>query len=171
MAWQLYVDDNESKLVPTAGPTNGNWCAGWCTLPPGTDNTNLTLLRNSLLGSYTVNTAIYKCPGDKSVNVRSYSVNNHMNGISFDGDGGGVVFRKSGAITRPTDYFVFIDEDISTINDSMFRVDITRAIQDEPAAYHNQRGNLSFADGHTESRSWPRDLDWLWQHATELQTL
>jgi prepilin-type N-terminal cleavage/methylation domain-containing protein len=47
-----------------------------------------------------------------------------MNGISFDGDGGGVVFRTSGAITRPSDYFVFIDEDVSTINDSMFRVDI-----------------------------------------------
>jgi prepilin-type N-terminal cleavage/methylation domain-containing protein len=123
LAWRLYADDFESKLVPAGGPTNGGWCAGWYTNPPGLDNTNVLLLRNSLLGSYTACTAIYKCPSDKSVNVRSYSMNNLMSGTSFDGFG--VVFRKEAEITRSSQFFVFIDEDRSTINDSLFRVDMS----------------------------------------------
>jgi prepilin-type N-terminal cleavage/methylation domain-containing protein/prepilin-type processing-associated H-X9-DG protein len=166
LAWQLYADDNESHLVP-----NGGWCAGNYTQPPGPDNTNLSLLGNSLLGKYAANTAIYKCPSDKSVNVRSYAMNNHMNGPCFDN--AGVVFRQDATITRPSQFFVFIDEDISTINDSLFRVDMSSNIQDKPASYHNRRGSLSFADGHAESRHWSdpaKDRVWLREHTTELQT-
>jgi prepilin-type N-terminal cleavage/methylation domain-containing protein len=77
LAWQLYADENESRLVPA-----NQWCIGQYTDPPGPDNTDLNKLRNGLLGKLTVNTDIYKCPGDKSVNVRSYSMSTHMNGMS-----------------------------------------------------------------------------------------
>ena len=167
LAWQLYLDDNKTKLVPAGGPTNYGWCAGWYTIPPGPDNTNTTLLRDSRLGRYTETPAIYKCPGDNSVNVRSYSMNNHMNGQSFDG--AGLVFRNEIAITRPSEFFVFIDEDVSTINDSLFRVDLTNNVSDQPAVYHNRRGNLSFADGHAEGRNWTEpaeDRVWLREHTT-----
>jgi prepilin-type N-terminal cleavage/methylation domain-containing protein/prepilin-type processing-associated H-X9-DG protein len=175
LAWGLYADDNMDQLVPNlpgpqASPTNTTWCAGWYQ-GSGADNTNLLLLQNSLLGNYAASTAIYKCPGDKTMNVRSYSMNNHMNGQSFDD--AGVVFRTSSSITRPSQFFVFMDEDSKTINDSLFRVDMSQIfLFDEPAAYHNKSGALSFADGHAENRRWSdsgMDILWVQEHTTELK--
>lgn len=166
LAWQLYADDHDSRLVPA-----NRWCTGQYTDPPGPDNTNLGLLRNGLLGEYTANTAIYKCPGDQSVNVRSFSISTHMNGMSWDAPPG-LIFRKESGITRPSHFFVFIDEDRRSINDSWFRVDMRSNISDKPAAYHNLRGSLSFADGHAEGRKWSdpaKDRVWLREHTTELQ--
>jgi prepilin-type N-terminal cleavage/methylation domain-containing protein/prepilin-type processing-associated H-X9-DG protein len=178
LAWQMYPDDNEERLVANlngqGNPTNTTWCAGWYTQPPGADNTDLVLLRNSLLGSYAPNTGVYKCPGDKTLNVRSMSMNCAMNGTV----NGGLTFRKTGDITRPVDFFVFIDESSDTINDAFFRVDMGSAQTplDTPATYHGFLGNLSFADGHGESHRWRASspgggADWTWvqEHTTELQ--
>jgi prepilin-type N-terminal cleavage/methylation domain-containing protein/prepilin-type processing-associated H-X9-DG protein len=180
LAWYLYADDNDSRLVAnlngTGLSTNSTWCAGWYTQPPSADNTDLLLLRNSLLGQYAVSTGIYKCPGDKTVNVRSMSMNCAMNGSIFDG--AGVVFLKSGDITRPAQFFVFIDEDNVTINDGFFRVDMAADSTplDKPAISHTQGGTLSFADGHAEPHRWRSTdsgigTDWLWikEHTTELK--
>ena len=171
LAWQIYADDHGSRLVPNPagwGSNTGSWCDGWLTQPPGPDNTNLMLLKNSLLGRYTAHPDIYKCPGDKSGNIRSYSMNGFMNGISLDG--AGVVFPTSGSIIRPADFFVFIDEHWPTINDSFFRVDVGSQCStvDTPADYHNHGGRLSFADGHAEGRWFYSlaDLVWLKEHAT-----
>ena len=176
LAWQLYADDNGSRLVANPpgwgrGSNNGGWCDGWFAQPPGPDNTNLTMLQSSLLGRYALNTGIYKCPGDRSANVRSYSMNCYMNGTNFDG--AGLIFSTSGSITSPSRFFVFLDEDWPTINDSLFRVDVGANIStvDSPADYHNHGGRLAFADGHAEARRWSytlADLVWLKEHATLL---
>ena len=167
LAWQLYADDNEGQLV-----RNGGWCQGNFTNPAGPDNTNEQLLRNGLLWPYAGSAGIYKCPSDKSVNVRSMAMNNHMNGPVFDP--GGALFRTDASITRPSEFFVFIDEDLLSINDSLFRVDRSPGvyIQDKPATYHNGRCSLAFADGHSETRRWTgslADRDWLKERTTELQ--
>jgi prepilin-type N-terminal cleavage/methylation domain-containing protein len=167
LAWQLYADDHDSQLVRA-----NQWCTGQYTDPPGPDNTNLDLLRNGLLGKYTASTEIYKCPGDRSVNVRSYSMSTHMNGLSWDSPPS-PVFKMEGGISRPSEFFVFIDEDKSSINDAWFRVDMTAPVNDKPAAYHSQKDSLSFADGHAESHLWTGDANkdraWLREHTTELQ--
>ena len=168
LAWQLYADDHDSQLVRA-----NQWCTGWYTDPPGPDNTDLELLRKGFLGPYTGSTDIYKCPGDTSVNARSYSMSTHMNGRSWDTPPW-LVFRKQAGITRPSEYFVFVDEDRKSINDAWFRVDMTSPINDMPAAYHDRRGSLSFADGHVESHEWATpfsaaDRDWLRRHTTEPQ--
>lgn len=165
LAWQMYADDHQQQL-----PNVGGWCRGNFTDPPGPDNTNLDLLRNGQLGPYLVNTDVYKCPGDKSANVRSFAMNNHMNGICFDN--AGLVFKKDTSITQPSEFFVFIDEDIRTINDPLFRVDMSSGIGDRPASYHNRKGTLSFADGHVETHRWSgansaADREWLRDHTTE----
>jgi prepilin-type processing-associated H-X9-DG protein len=171
----MYPDDNEDRLVANLNgqghPTNTTWCAGWYS-PPGPDNTDLVLLSNSLLGQYAPNTGVYKCPGDKTINVRSMSMNCAMNGTV----NGGLTFRKLTDITRPIEFFVFIDESADTINDAFFRVDMGSAQTplDTPATYHGFLGNLSFADGHGESHRWRSSspgsgVDWAWvlAHTTE----
>ena len=65
LAWQMYADDNRDFIPPSAGndpAPDKSWC--WREFAPGsTDNTNLNLIKTSLLGQYTGNTSIYKCPG------------------------------------------------------------------------------------------------------------
>lgn len=189
LAWQMYADDNDSKLVP-----NGGWCRGFFSkpdkVPPSPDNTNTALLRQGRLWNYIGAEGVYKCPSDKNPKnpvVRSYAMNNHMNGRTWRGASGesgpglGVVFKKEGQIRKPSQFFVFLDEDRESINDSLFRVDVHpfAHTMDKPAKYHNNGGRLSFADGHAEAHRWAsggtkeermrQDLLWLKEHASEIR--
>ena len=118
LGWQMYADDNGSRIVPA-----NSWCPGFFQNPPVEDNTSVALLERSRLYGQIGGTGVFKCPGDRSVNVRSYAANNHMGGRSFDGRAR--VFRRIGGIPEPSRFFVFIDEDWKTINDALFRVDVS----------------------------------------------
>jgi len=87
LAWVLYADDHEQKLVPNNN--TGEWVAGNLLVPQ--DATNVTLLMDpqGKLWNYNKSLAIYRCPSDKSMadfgryklpRVRSMSMNNWMNG-------------------------------------------------------------------------------------------
>jgi len=96
LAWQLYADDNNNAIPPSAGNspgTNQSWCAGNFSINPP-DHTNRDLLLNSLLGRYSSNARIYKCPGDTTDHVRSVSENCAMNGDDTDLPGF-TFFRKT----------------------------------------------------------------------------
>jgi len=167
LGWRMYADDNESKIV-----ASGGWCPGFFTQPPTEDNTNIHLLKRGRLFDYIGDVGVYKCPSDRSVNVRSYAINNHMGGRNFDLRG--MVFIRESQIDQPSKYFVFIDEDNKNINDSLFRVDMApeRTVRDTPATYHNGGSRMSFADGHIEAHRWTgdfkRDLAWLKEHTSRL---
>ena len=181
LAWQLYADDNNNAVPPSAGNspgTNQSWCAGNFMTTPS-DQTNLALLVNSLLGSYAGGTGIYKCPGDRTANVRSVSENCAMNGDDSDLTNIVRFFRKTTGVPTPTQYFVFIDESSATIDNAHFRIGFNpdynaATVVDNPATYHNRSGNQSFVDGHAASRRWQAspatdmnpDGIWLMQHGS-----
>jgi prepilin-type N-terminal cleavage/methylation domain-containing protein/prepilin-type processing-associated H-X9-DG protein len=183
LAWQLYADDYADAIPPSgAGSpgTNQSWCAGNFTANPP-DQGNHDLIKNSLLGRYSSNTGIYKCPGDRSDNVRSYSENWAMNNDDPPGNypAGFAIFKKTTSMPMPTQYFVFIDEDRTTIDNAHFKVALdttySTAVIDKPAAYHGGAGNTSFADGHAAPHRWRSnpvhlmnpDGIWLMQHGTQ----
>ncbi len=179
-AWLMYADDNAGKLPPNASTSAGtvdSWVQGklsWDLFPSpaNTDNTNVLLLTQSLLGPYCSHvTGIYKCPGDKvpgarGPRVRSISMNGMMGGIGTQanvlnqyGPGNNYqLYVKQTDIVRPNPSmaWVFIDEHADSINDGFFRVDMstTTAWADIPASYHGASGALSFADGHSEIKKW-----------------
>ena len=69
------------------------------------------------------------------------------------------IFKKFNDINNPSPSlaFVFIDEHADSINDGLFRVDMTPTAtlwKDLPASYHGASGVLAFADGHAEVRRW-----------------
>ena len=178
LAWQLYADDNGDVMAPAVGGspmTNESWCAGnFLNNPP--DATDLTLLKNSLIGRYAGSTGVYKCPGDLTPNVRSYSANCAMGG---DAAAGFTLFTKTASVKSPSQYFVFLDESTDTLDNGHFLIgfDTTYAaatFQDNPAAYHGGSGNLSYVDGHAASRHWAEkpvtdmnpDGIWLMQHGS-----
>jgi prepilin-type N-terminal cleavage/methylation domain-containing protein/prepilin-type processing-associated H-X9-DG protein len=183
LAWQLYADDNGNVIPPSAGnspATNQSWCAGNFTANPA-DKTDLNLLKNSLLGPLAGSTRIYKCPGDTTDNVRSYSENCAMNN---DGTDAAIwtqfaLFHKSISVPSPSQYFTFIDESSATIDNAHFLIGFNQnyaaaSVEDNPAAYHGMSGNTAFVDGHAAARHWRAkpvtdtipDGIWLMQHGS-----
>jgi prepilin-type N-terminal cleavage/methylation domain-containing protein/prepilin-type processing-associated H-X9-DG protein len=179
VAWQLYADDSGDVIPPsTVGSptTNQSWCAGNFSTNPA-DKTDLTLLKNGLMGRYVGGTGVYKCPGDTTINVRSYSENCEMNGN--DNLTGFTLFQKSVSVPTPSRYLVFIDESSATLDNAHFLITFNQnygaaVVADNPAAYHGRMGNLSYVDGHVSSHHWAAstvadmnpDGIWLMQHGS-----
>ena len=168
LAWMLYADDNGGKLVgnkqsAAVSDTNNTWAVGNMQAYP--DRTNVVdCIQNALLFPYTKSVALYKCPGNLTDMVRGICMNIYMEG-SIPGAvstfGGFRMFTKTQAITRPSQFYVMIDEDDHTINDALFHLNANLNLTgniglgvDYPATYHGLAGNLSFADGHAEIKSW-----------------
>jgi len=177
LAWQLYADDSNDRIAPAAGgnepATNLTWCAG--NMQNTAENTDLNLIKNSLLARYSINPGIYKCPGDRTVNVRTYSANCAMGG---DVAAGFTLFTKTTSVPSSSQYFVFIDE-ADILDNAHFLINFSKdydnaTFGDEPAAYHGGSGNLSYVDGHAAAKRWKNkpvdDMDpdgiWLMQHGS-----
>jgi prepilin-type N-terminal cleavage/methylation domain-containing protein/prepilin-type processing-associated H-X9-DG protein len=167
LAWITYTGDFDGKLPRNAsggGTTNNSWAAGQAS------NTNYNNLTLAQLGPYAVAPGVYKCPGDKTLNIRSIAMNNYMAG------GSGPSINKTDYHYFDTidevyqvgasDLFVFLDEREDRINDGYFRVELPSVpvnytsliCRDQPASYHGNAGGFSFADGHVEMRAWQTSL-------------
>ncbi len=181
-AWLAYAEDNGGRLPgnldggSNIGGTNRTWCVGWLDLYNSTpDNTNWTILLASQLGAYTRSHEIYKCPADRSLGpvpggsklprVRSVSMNSYMGERGGPYTSGYRQFKTLDEIVEPSpsNALVFLDEREDSLNDGWFGIDMTgydpRApgayiIADYPADWHNRAGNVSFADGHAETKRW-----------------
>jgi prepilin-type N-terminal cleavage/methylation domain-containing protein len=182
-AWIMYNGDNQSKIPscwlvnPYTHPSTYNtniWVLGIAKTaylpgfgpqldPNVLDCINPNTLSGGTLFPYLKSYAVYRCPSDQSqvngVNVvRSYSMNNWMNGWNFADlndtpDMTHRLFTTDTGIVSPSQRYVFIDEDDVSINDGMFVVymDPSQGMQDEPSQRHKTAYPLSFADGHAES--------------------
>jgi prepilin-type N-terminal cleavage/methylation domain-containing protein len=182
-AWTMYYGDNNSRLaccVPYHQPlaTNLNaWVLGnaqtvpqdpsYGQLDPGAvDATNATCITRGTLFPYTGSAGIYRCSlDDRALDgmpyVRTYSMNNWMNGISPALWIGGLdpsrkVYQKDSNLPAPSRLFVFVDEDQAGVNDAMLAViiDPGYGMNDFPTRIHKTAYPLSFADGHAESFKW-----------------
>jgi prepilin-type N-terminal cleavage/methylation domain-containing protein len=185
-AWTMYYGDNNSRLascVPYHIPMATNmsaWVLGDAqTVPPDftygvvdpgvLDATNPACLSRGTLYPYTRAPGIYRCSLDnRNVNgvpyVRTYSMNNWMNGLSpavwISGlDESRQVYQKDSDLPVPSRLFVFIDEDQDGINDGLFVVivDPGYGMNDFPTRIHKTGYPLSFADGHSEIFKWLSD--------------
>lgn len=178
LAWSMYCEDNNNKipqniasntprftenaLDPNAQPgaMNASWVLGSADAAP--QYINDLLLSHGLLYQYLNSIKIFKCPADlTSPRNRNYSMNCWMNGINlWPTTPQCPEFIKTSDISANmpiTMAFVFLDENPASINDGYWVADPTsmgKSWVDSPAHYHNNGCNLSFADGHCESRKW-----------------
>lgn len=166
LAWLLYADDNGDVLVPNPGgvgnlDTTKAWAVGDMQ-KAATDATNVNYIKNALLYPYTKSVGLYKCTGNKKKNmIRGVSMNMHMGRSDFGSQASAYrFFTKASSITKPSRFFVVMDEDDNTVNDAMFRTDgqalagPSLYLNDWPAYYHGGSGGISFADGHAEMHKW-----------------
>ena len=170
LAWFMYADDNNDKLVPNGTGAQIGWIEGWLKTPRDATNMNLIKAPRGMLWDYNQSLDIYKCPADRStVSIsgrnyprnRSISMNGNMNGDSWytaEINDTHFTFRKYSSIIRPSpsEAFVFLDEHPEAIDDGYFLVFLNRhhLWGNMPANYHNGACGFSFADGHAEIRKW-----------------
>jgi len=187
IAWTIYNGDNGGKIsscVPFIsrgiGNSNAwvlgvscptNWPNPFGVVDAGVlDATNQNAISRGTLFPCSKAAAVYRCPTDSRAEngvpfVRSYSMNNWMNGVPFisansnDLDDAHRLFQTESSIPTPSQLFVFIDEDASTINDAMFVtiMDPAEGFEDKPALRHKTGCAWSFADGHAEIFSFVND--------------
>jgi prepilin-type N-terminal cleavage/methylation domain-containing protein/prepilin-type processing-associated H-X9-DG protein len=197
-AWQSYADDHGGLLVPNWGSavagadeTCPSWVAGFMDYTSSSHNTNIDYLIHpgvgdrpygGLLGPYTKEHRLYRCPADKSwvqigderlPRVRSISMNlyagaNWMGPLAIEGLNAGYhIYRSLSEYQRlsPSSGWIILDEHEDSINGGGFVVDVIRRAEsaqliDTPASYHNNAGGMNFADGHAETHRWtdPRSI-------------
>lgn len=170
LAWYLYADDHQERLVPNGTGAQIGWVEGWLQTPQEATNALMLMAPRGMLWTYNQSLPIYKCPADRSVarigsrsfpRVRSVSMNGNMNGDSWytaEIQRTHFTFKKYSAILRPApaEAFVFLDEHPDGIDDGYFLVFVNRRQLwgNLPANYHNGACGFSFADGHAEIRKW-----------------
>jgi prepilin-type N-terminal cleavage/methylation domain-containing protein/prepilin-type processing-associated H-X9-DG protein len=187
LAWRLYADDNRDELPYSMGDSPRSWISGGLDFDPA-NASNWDVEKDpkrSPLWPYCGNaTAIFKCPGDRSVirpatgpfcgqtvpRVRSVAMNYWIGGengkYAFTGAGPGwrLYFKESDFVDPgPAQTFDFLDMREDSINSGSFLVDMTgfpnepqklRFADDYPASYHGGAAGMAFADGHAEVHRW-----------------
>ncbi|HNQ90614.1 MAG TPA: type II secretion system protein [Verrucomicrobiota bacterium] len=191
LAWLMYAHDNGDRVTaPGNNRAEANaWVGGWLDFNgANADNTNTAILKNpefSKFALYVQDTAVYKCPADKSTvkiggriypRVRSMGMSQALGGPGeWLPPGSAMVpaqkryrtyYKLSEMIDPPTaQLYVLLDEHPDSINaggfaNMMVENAASARIIDYPAGYHNGAAGISFADGHAEIRKWkdPRTL-------------
>ena len=174
IAWMMYKDDNNDRLVETwTTYKDGNyavdnpsvWVKG--NMTNAAEAVNPDLIKAGKLYHYNENVQIYHCPTDPGVtiagvklqSVRSYSMNSFM-GFRPDAApanpnvalGYTPFFSKISDLPDTSKLFVLIDEDQRSISDGAFVTDPTARVWFSfpavSAARHNYGSTRIFADGH-----------------------
>jgi prepilin-type N-terminal cleavage/methylation domain-containing protein len=187
LAWTMYVDDNGQRLPPNKPfRWEDTWVQGWLDFTSSFDNVNTDYLVNfdktgtyGHLGPYLNNTAVFKCPADKSQveifgrphsRVRSVSMNGWLNAPNYWALNVAPQYRNNKVLSDlswppPAKTFVVLDEREDSINDGYFAVAMVDSLTysdgpgsewiiDFPGSYHNGAAGFNFADGHSEIKKW-----------------
>ena len=157
LCWHMYTDDNHEVVPPNENDHDVENAGSWITgnVHSGFNNSDI---ETGVLFQYNRSVGIYKCPSDKETvvieGVGYYKRNRNYSISSFVGKSG----EKFSDIRKPppAKAFVFIDEDVATIEDGNFGV---RAYPENdwgnsPGKRHENGCTLSFADSHVEYWKW-----------------
>ena len=162
LAWIMYADDNNSKLVPNQnedGNVAPTWVKGvlsWAANNP--DNTNLFFLTGAggLLGIYSKNPGIYHCPADvytcieggqPMLRVRSLSMNGFVQGGAYKTTPPGSStwfpewrgYNTTADLTvpKPVNLIVFVDEHPDSINDGWWITEVGASLTANPGYWED----------------------------------
>ncbi len=164
LAWMLYKDDNDDKLVgglPQRGAVDA-WMLG----PQGNDPDPIERakegLRRGKLFPYCKNVDLYECPSDErrkregQYAFGSFSISGPLNGEEKEWSNRHLILYSE--IKKPADTFVFVEEiDPRGWNMGSWVVskDFGNSWIDPLAIWHSKnRGTLGWADGSANMHMW-----------------
>ena len=153
LAWIMYTDDNDGRLVRGNAGNDDGWVRRIGTLPIEEPiEEQLDAIRNGLLFEYAKMAKLYRCPVAKRNEMRTYSTVHSMNGSKFSGSGD--VYKKVSEIRRPGERLVFLD-DYGEDWDACWAVWHTQPSWWNPIPMRHHGGTtLAFAEGHCEWWGW-----------------
>jgi prepilin-type processing-associated H-X9-DG protein len=173
LAWILYADENDDKLVNGAplgiqcqanlgsGDQRGerpwtgrDWAKGWAYGEQLPEECQKSAIRAGALWPYCQELKLYRCPTGYPGQMRNYAIVDSMNGLARSGTKtAGVWIKNRMRISKPVDRAVFIDE--GWVTPDSFAVSFPQALWWEPPPVRHKDGaTLSFADGHSEYWKW-----------------
>ena len=167
LAWNLYADDNEDKLVNGAtGHSNDQQPWGdhrgeiaWVDAFPSTWDIAIQGIKDGALWTYTKNVKLYRCPTGLAGEALTYSIMFSMNAVChnwdgvFNGQGTHIKSRSEIHSPSPAYRLVFIDEGWMTAD--AFAVNYSEEHWwDDPPIRHGDGASVSFADGHADWHKW-----------------
>jgi prepilin-type N-terminal cleavage/methylation domain-containing protein len=172
LAWLMYADENDGKLVNGAigysDTDNGDWCKhadelAWIHAYSNTDpEVQKQGIRDGALWPYIKDLDIYRCPTGKRLDngqrqALTYSIMFSMNAVEHAWVRGvrGAYIRNISEITNPPPplRLVFIDEGFMTADAYAVYYD-QEAWFDSPPVRHGDGVTLSFADGRADHWKW-----------------
>ncbi len=182
LAWSLYADDHEDRLVPN-NPGNFfrpdlTWYPSWALGrsrygdPAGTNVDYLIGQREGSLGPYLGMDRVFKCPADRSLSkmadgrsyprLRSYAMNRFMGGLENAPWVYYLYMTRSDINAGPRrEVCVFMDiheDHLDTCDYSMTLDYNFGSFETLPASRHAGKGVLSYADCSAEIHRWQDPL-------------
>jgi prepilin-type N-terminal cleavage/methylation domain-containing protein len=162
LAWLLYKDDNDDRLVGgQVGKTPYDWVQG----PTGAGTfieCKKEGIRKGALFRYVGNEVdVYRCPADHrklvpgQIAFRSYSIAGGANGELWQNTY--IPIEKYSQLLQPATKYIFVEEsDPRGWNKGSWVVDpLNKTWVDPLAVWHSRvRSSLAFADGHAEVHHW-----------------
>ncbi len=186
LGWIMYAGDNNDKTADlyanghdpgTVAVASTNWCGGNMSSPQNCTNTQPLMVGE--IYRYVNNVNVYHCAADRSVQgfpgaivsgalrVRSYSMSQTFGAGSWLPSPRYKTYHKLGSIVKPSDTWVFIDENEVSINDAAFGIVMTAqtgiqitqvSLVDYPSGRHDGSTGMSFSDGHSIIHKWQSSL-------------
>ena len=165
LAWMMYAEDNDDKIVngnPETGSYNKDGTCWTYRRPNASKEVRIQGIKDGLLYKYCTNFKLYKCPTGMRDEVVTYAIVDAMNG--YDRIGGvekEQIIKNRMNIRRPGTRAVFIDEGLLTPCSWTVNYHLERW-WDAPPLRHGNGTNFSFADGHSEYWKWkdPRTISY-----------
>jgi len=158
MAWILYADDYEDKIVSADTGRDDAWVR-W--LGRGvSEEEQRGGIRRGMLYRYCPEVKLYRCPTGIRGETVTYAITDAMNGYTgIPGTTNLMVYRRM-QIKRPGERIVFLDEGRLSPNSWTLWYDQERW-WDQITARHGDGTNFGFADGHSEYWKWkdPRTIE------------
>ena len=157
LAWMMYADDNDQKMV------NGNTSTGsankdgvcWVYWPGlnASEEQRIDGIKRGLLYPYCPSPKLYKCPTGVRAEVVTYAIVDAMNGHDAIPGAQGQILKNRTQIRKPGQRAVFIDE--GQLSPSSWTVNYDKeSWWDRPTVRHGDGTNFSFADGHCDYWKW-----------------
>lgn len=166
LAWSMYADENDDKLVNGATGysdyTGGDWAThkgeiAWIDGYHPTDwDAQIQDIRRGALWPYLRNEKIYACPTGRRGQALTYSIMFSMNAVNHTevhGVLGAHVKKRNEIKPAPALRTVFIDEGYMTPD--AYAVNYSKELWwDNPPVRHGDGTTVSLADGHVEHLKW-----------------
>jgi len=167
LAWNLYADENDDKIVNgAAGYSNATTSWGqhageiaWIDVRDFSANwdTQLQQIKDGALWPYAKNVDMYRCPTGRRGEAVTYSIMFSMNAVNHPPTQGvrGAHIKRRNEITNPAPALrlVFIDEGWMTSDAYAVHYN-QEQWWDDPPVRHGDGTTLSFADGHADHWKW-----------------